>query len=147
MIKINELRIGNYLSLMGEPFQVSEIRNSLQEVELCRKNSKNKNLNDYEESDLDHYDLQPIPLSKEWFLKSGFKENKHGTLILKLELDRSFEIIESQDGFYCELVQLPELSSENLMFITLRRIDFVHELQNLYFSLKCEELVFSSTEP
>ena len=92
-------------------------------------------------------DLIPIKLTKNWFLNAGFKENKHGTLFLKLELDRFFEIIETANDFYCELVQLPELSSEDLMFITLRKIDYVHELQNLYFALKCEELVFCSTEP
>ena len=91
--------------------------------------------------------VQPIKLNKKWFVKAGFEENKHGTLILKLELDRSLEVVETKDGFYLELVQLPELSSENLMFITLRKIDYVYELQNMYFYLKCEELVFSSTEP
>ena len=146
MIKGNELRVGNHV--YDDTNTIVKIEKIHSERHALWSESEYFDFSKFDDKENMYSSIvNPIPLSKEWFLKSGFKENKHGTLILKLELDRSFEIIESQDGFYCELVQLPELSSENLMFITLRRIDFVHELQNLYFSLKCEELVFSSTEP
>jgi hypothetical protein len=144
MIKINELRIGNYLSLMGEPFQVSEIKNSLQEVELCRKNSKNQNLNDYEESDLEHYDLKPIPLTQDHFKRAGCKDD-NGTFWFD-RLDHYIDFIYSLGSYYPSYVMLPEMSCEEEQRVCLKSIDFLHELQNLMFTLEGVELVFS-TEP
>ena len=138
MIKANELRLGNYLQLEGENFRVSEIQNNLQCVELKRKNLENPRLNDYEECDLDCNDLLPIPLTEEWLLKFGFKLDMEN-------FNWNAAIGENEIGDF----KLALRYSERIGWFFQSKctvLKYVHQLQNLYFAITGEELVFS-TEP
>ena len=132
MIKANELRLKNYLQLDGEIYQVNEVYNNLQCVELIRPNPTNPKLNEYEECDLDYPGLNPVRLTKEILLSLGF-ENLNtalikGEYILKQQSDFEWSVdIEPMDKFYH----------------TIATIKSVHQLQNIYFALTGEELVFS----
>ena len=76
-------------------------------------------------------EFEPIPLTEEWLLKFGYRKNTpfftDGSII---------EFYENNGMLFCEL---PDNN-------TILHIKYVHQLQNLYFALTGEELVFS-TEP
>ena len=126
-MKTNELRLGNYLQLDGENYHVSEIQNSLQCVEIKRKNLENPKINDYEECDLDCDDLLPIPLTEEILLKCGFRKSKSGTYLFdKFSFDLSdFEFGVESDYYYLTVAE---------------NIKSLHQLQNLYFALTGQDL-------
>jgi len=75
-------------------------------------------------------EFKPIPLTEEWVLKFGFenkligcKENQFWFNYLSI-----FRIHDDGFGFHAVLDS--------------KRIRYVHELQNLYFAIKREELTF-----
>ena len=112
MIKANELRIGNCVKLNNS--DTTLVPRDFQRY--C------KSFGIFEE-------FEPIELSEEWLLKSGFK--KIGGLFY-------------HDSFFaCELSSHNELRFEDLDNLYIK---YVHQLQNLYYALTGEELVFS-TEP
>ena len=139
MIKANELRIGNYLQLDSVIFHVYEIYNDLQSVELRRKNLENPKLNDYEECDLDCNDLQPIPLTEELILKFGFK---------KIKFLNEYFVEENGYKHLDMIIRYGCFDGHRFIFDFANdkcvNLKYVHQLQNLYFALCGEELVFST---
>lgn len=115
MIQINELRIGNLI----QEGKVEQIDNSIDEI--------------YYSGDgyyLSNYccNLNAIPLTKEWLLKLGFFKYNNAYVLEKPKentMDFSFSVW--QDMTYN--------SSEFPV-----KLDYVHQLQNLYFALIGSEL-------
>jgi hypothetical protein len=101
-MKANELRIGNYYLSFGV---------DLKQVEQL---TKDKIL----------IDFQPIPLTEEWLIKSGFTQIDHQyELELKTGNYLSFDF---QTGMYLK-------NGDNEL--ELSEPQYVHQLQNLYFYL------------
>jgi hypothetical protein len=75
---------------------------------------------------------KPIPLTEDWLLKFGFSENYHGIYSTWgfQDFDRYFEI--NQEPCLFEYFASPKWI----------KLEFVHQLQNLYFALEGEELKF-----
>lgn len=114
-MKAKELRIGNYY---------------IENNQVCR---------------VEHYDIssayfnpdmyKPIPLTEEWLLKFGFV----------WELDKSYSLtINENNGLFIwvdlnTLHPIAELidSSDR---VVANHIEYIHQLQNLYFALTGEEL-------
>ena len=122
MIKANELRIGNY------------VYDNLKQL-VIKMHSANGILN--VENKPSEYN--PIEITEEILLKFGFTQflkNNYwyriafGSKILNISISGNLEI-----------------ENINGNCINIGSIDYVHQLQNLYFVLTGEELVFSSTEP
>jgi hypothetical protein len=83
-------------------------------------------------------DFDPIPLTEEWLVKLGFKQCGYEMLSWKHEtLLPSFDL----DG-----INWADFDEPDYQFLTYKvgdeilRIDYVHQLQNLYFALTREEL-------
>lgn len=141
MIKPNELRIGNWVDIPDDgqstiiALDVSEASYKFIADEHGTGNSNYPRL--YEE-------LKPIPLTDEWFLKFGF------------ELWESDEYSKRIDELGClnigrlkltyQLVDLSSDLSANGYRSYDNRIEYVHQLQNLYFALTGEELVIKATK-
>ena len=91
--------------------------------------------------------FEPIPLTEEWLLKAGFNyKNYHPTTIGSTNVFGSGLYISQMISNGFSLVF--QTDKKNFYFeFSDRYINYVHELQNLYFSLTGSELVFSSTEP
>jgi hypothetical protein len=111
-MKATELRIGNWVDQPNEGVaKVTSILNNLQ----IRT----------ETGYVDKY-CKPIPLTEEWLLKFGFKWKnfafRDGTFTVRY-----------QKEFYVYL------SVEGVRPIQIK-LDYVHQLQNLYFALTGEEL-------
>lgn len=112
MIQINELRIGNLI----QEGKVEQIDNSLDEVYFsgdgCYLSAFCCN-------------ISPIPLSEEWLLKFGFQRFPWGLVKNELlfldDLKCSYLILQIGNGFKT-------------------KVQYVHQLQNLYFCLTGAEL-------
>jgi hypothetical protein len=113
----NELRIGNYVNLIAEGHE--------KEPDTFKWD-----LEDYEF----YYDrmdfIKPIPLKEEWLIKFGFK---------KLRDRERFELEKFTIDLYSEFFPKGRVYYNSWAIIE-KKIDYVHELQNLYFCLTNKEL-------
>ena len=122
-MKANELRIGNYVwdDYSGEMI-VSQIMYSTESVWF----RKTWTLPD---GHARCSDIKPIPLTDEWLLKFGFKKEGfsylHNDLILHVFSNARLVSVPDEDGEWVN-IQPP--------------VQYVHQLQNLYFALTGEEL-------
>lgn len=125
MIKANELRIGNYIKLMlnDEDFVIVQVT-----------------LNDLEAVDNKKGLYEPIPLTEEWLLNFGFEKNDH-LIILTLNKCTYLELDNNGDFYNVFIKQFDttDKSINDTIGLGIELIN-VHELQNLYFVLKGEEL-------
>lgn len=125
---VNELRIGNYVTLEEKVTKILGIKN--EKVEL---------LNYAKWVEL--IKIKPILLTEEILLKYGFKKYDKG---------ESYDLNELYDNNSCISLSIRH---DNLFFITiyndnynessslkLTHIKHLHQLQNLYFSLTNQEL-------
>lgn len=104
-MKASELRIGNYYTdICGSPSRW-----------------KSKHLEYYKSIKVKLSELKPIPLTEEWLLKFGFRNEK-----------------ESEDLYELNGIYICLGSFRNLL--TGTRLLYVHLLQNFYFDLTGEEL-------
>jgi len=112
-LKASELRIGNWHLGDGNPLQIDAF--------------DIKDLSDDPQDDF----YQPIPLTEEWLLKFGFDKLPFDRTSLEYKKD-IYRLIGSEDKWFC-------LAVMNFVH-TKVRVQYVHQLQNLYFALTGEEL-------
>jgi hypothetical protein len=118
-MKASELRIGNFYDSNGF---VSEVNpDTIENLWVAERSC-----------------IKPLPLSEEWLLKFGFKQCGYEMLSWKHEtLLPSFDL----GG-----INWADFDEPDYQFLTYKvgdiilRIDYVHQLQNLYFALTGEEL-------
>ena len=126
MIQPQELRIGNYVDVLGKIDQVKSIDEN-EHGGFCK----------FKENPYQYYLIhngeeivKPIPLTEEILLKFGF-EKKSGSEFKNERFIYRFKqrdlIIEGFEYDYNGILCYPE---------------FVHQLQNIYFALTEEELTF-----
>jgi hypothetical protein len=85
---------------------------------------------------------EPIPLTEEWLLKFGFKHQN------KYDLESNLYSKKLNSKYYFTIYSKTETLDFKTKFIGWKvlnigfdlKIDFVHQLQNLYFALTNEEL-------
>jgi hypothetical protein len=113
MIDAKELRIGNYIYINRAHGK-------------GQKQKKVKQVNIHYLKELDFCEkkyIEPIPLMEEWLIKFGFVWNENG---------------------YFEKNHFKITDEMQFLFFNLgdwfKKINYVHELQNLYFSLTNQEL-------
>lgn len=123
-----ELRIGNWIrhKYSAPDFMVSEINafsenNTVNGIGLC--------------------DCKPIHLTEQWLNELGFIKDDNGNYLIGLQT-HYLELLPSNGYWYPTYVQAPEMSHENEQRVSTNRIEFVHELQNLFFALTGRELEF-----
>ena len=109
-MKENELRIGNY---------VYPDKTSIEYIKVIAQDLLNTKF------------LEPILLTEEWLLKFGFEDNEYTFDLIankkKLSFTWSSRIVST--GY-----------RKGLSMKKYRHIEYVHQLQNLYFALTNKEL-------
>ena len=115
-----ELRIGNYVYAQSGKLVIN--RDSIYKIENINLQSAKK--------------YEPIPLTEEWLLKFGFNKNNN-TFILNKYSSVTHEKTGFESGFWYSN------DESNAHCYRLKKIEFVHELQNLHFALTGEELEFT----
>ena len=124
-----ELRLGNYV--MIHDYAKGNRQQVVDQLGSCYVNI------------LDEQYCTPIPLTEEWLLKFGFKKMKN---YLKKSTGLSsyswyknnthFFTIEKHDEYDFGDTWIPTFRFDNC----ITTIDYVHQLQNLYYSIRREEL-------
>jgi hypothetical protein len=150
MIKVNELRIGNYVGGLFDTEQVSVIK-AITENDFS-----------YERiSDEEYFignSIKPIPLTEEWLLKFGFENWGNGKLYAsKYETyDRFvlFNVIDGTSNFEVHSVISTHGNTPYQQFIISCDEDdrinwgidlkYINQLQNLYFALTGQELMLKN---
>lgn len=126
-MKANELRIGNLIQDIKykSPMRIVQFYGNT----MFELDSPYMDYTDYRcDADLDNY--EPIPITEEWLIKFGFKRDS----VMDGETRRlnNFNIGKLTKGYFIEGGVSNDKTSIN--------IEYVHQLQNLYFSLTGEEL-------
>lgn len=121
MVKSNELRIGNIIEFpfIGGNVEVIGVALRVDNVLFIQSKLTTSTFFELPEK------YKPIPITEEWLLKFGFDKIENGTYLNK---------------FYVTIV-----SGYCVFWITDTysvAIKYVHQLQNIYFALTGEELVF-----
>ena len=122
-MEVNELRVGNFVwEEYGGLYEVININSEgFGYVDLRKPTFKC--IGRYEIGS-----VKPIPLTKEWLLKLGIQYS---------DFEGLFQIggydIDAKDGSYCHFYF-------NEYGDWYKEIEYVHQLQNLYFALTGEEL-------
>lgn len=119
MIPANELRIGNLV----ENTQITYKGMSKVNTQITLRNI------------FMFESFNPIPITEEWLLKFGFKK---GVMVMYIIMDDNEQIQYSLDN---------NIFSFSFKASYFKKIDvkYIHQLQNLYFALKGEELTLSVT--
>jgi hypothetical protein len=140
-MKANELRIGNYVRFSedGTIFTVD----SIEEKGLVVQNEEETAWIELEE-------FEPIPLTEEWFLKFGFEIKNHFSIHKtpiyfkgEMDIDYCFSYADFREdySFYVEYTDSPFDSDTDKLYPVSLGIKYVHQLQNLWFTLTGEELI------
>lgn len=93
-----------------------------------------------------HNQVKPIPLTEEWLVKFGFENSDETYFRKEITNDKdgyqALELMLDYDGkIYLQLVFLIDDDEENEDFFFRGDIlEYVHQLQNLYFALTGTEL-------
>jgi hypothetical protein len=125
-MKANELRIGNYIGDKDDIAIVESIDKDGCMVQF---------INDEKQGFRISEPIKPLPLTEEWLLKFGFEKKENGLFTKKLEY-----IYNSLK--YCEdyKIWIYYNDDNDAACNSIADLNFVHELQNLYFALTKKEL-------
>ncbi|WBV60257.1 hypothetical protein PFY12_14610 [Chryseobacterium camelliae] len=121
-MEAKELRIGNLFQYDNKVFKVKEIRNYIISGDRGKGNV-----------DFTIKEISPIELTEEWLLKFGFEKKAEHNFRLNV-FARS--IIHAYTHGKVEI----ELGNRSGYSFGYPQVQYVHQLQNLYFSLVGEEL-------
>lgn len=139
-MKANELRIGNLVLIHNH--YVSEVC-IIQDDLIGVKTVGEPNAQiDFIEPKY----ISPIPLTEQWMLEFGFKEKNYDYKIPISECELVKLMLIPHDEFpsessVCVIQSNEDDSEEETVFLS--DIKYVHQLQNLYFSLCGKELVIN----
>lgn len=125
-MKVNELRIGNWLYLCGWNVKVAGVR----EDGVYVVNDLNTVFK------VDITEVRPIPLTKDFFTRNGFIEqvgcDEYGTYMRSTELRT--EVFETSGGLSVHI------DDDHFMCVFGKCIKYVHEFQNAYYVSTGEEM-------
>lgn len=143
-MKITELRIGNYFDVIDRtntihfPLNVCFKVYSIEPFKISGCEHKMNFCNVKKMHEFDIKDLSPIVLSEGWLLKFGF-EKINGVFKKKLRNDLFIRCSFHKNILGIVLDDIFEAVDKRETVI-LNPVEFVHQLQNLYYALTGEEL-------
>jgi hypothetical protein len=139
-MKAKELRLGNYVSVISDVLDPFLNDHGLEGIDNAFKvvgiDSFHINVSiDGLECEVYLYEYKPILLTEEWLIKFGFEKDVLELFNLEIlkDIEPTSEIIIDLKDFQCEI-------SRNKRFGITLKMQYVHQLQNLYFDLTDEEL-------
>lgn len=135
-MKAEDLRIGNYVNRLGYDFYNDSIfPDGTKELETVNINILRSILNGND--DLTQGCYKPIPLTEEWLLNFGFVKEIIGVKKFVYLNHDKLRIL-----FVDGKIETGILGVSQYHFIR-HKLEFVHQLQNLYFALTGEELTIT----
>lgn len=131
MIKANELRIGNYVIIKNYN---SKYWNKIGRIEGFTRNAEYVSLDINQNSAFYLKDIQPIPLTEEILIKCGFEKSNDLDEFYHLDLLNEWTRIYFNPKYKVCTLSINQHDSRI-------SIQYLHELQNLVFSLTQKELI------
>lgn len=137
-MEAKNLRIGNLVGIKKTALHADgcNTENAYFEIEELKKDVvqfKGFHAGEY------YKDLEPIKLNDGLLSLYGFK--KDGLGYMWIDLMTHYLSLRFVQGYYYPLyVELPEMSHEDEQQVFLNRIESLHELQNLFFAIRGQEL-------
>jgi hypothetical protein len=128
-LEAKDLRIGNL---------VNNLLNKAKTIKAIFASQDDIIFNDDELQSLDL--CSPIPITEDWLNKCKDLKREGNEMWFELSDILQLRLVLMKDGLYLQLIGAPELSFQDEQWIGLERINYLHELQNLYKELKKEEL-------
>ena len=128
-MKATELRIGNLIEYKIE----DELDERKEWWEISKVDFQDLTWLDSNPEDAD---FRPIKITEEWLLKFGFEDITGVDYILHIDVDFKLILIPA-DAFYPQIDKADDVGWSS---ISLNKIEYIHQLQNLFFSLTGEEL-------
>jgi len=132
-MKLAHLRIGNLIYYNGNKNELGLIT-AIESYIIKPKGFVKLNFRNDKTYDLDQ--INPIPLTKEWLFNFGFVHDTYGNFSLELNKD-VFLVL-----YMNEIAKLQQFVSIAEHTISIK-IEFIHQLQNLYFVLTETELTIN----
>ena len=141
-MKASELRIGNYVQSDGDIVAINGF-SPLFHLERCNTDEGCNLLIDIINNDgtinlgweCEIKDANPIPITDEWLLKLGFTKPN----------DCWYHFIDFNDDFDSFKISFSDdLKTYFLVGYLSKHIQYVHQLQNLYFALTGKELTLKT---
>jgi hypothetical protein len=131
MIKENELRIGNLVM----DFEDSQ---KYHPIECIYLNMHDKYWVSYRDNSIkcSVESLEPIPLTEEWLIKFGFEKQMMWTYAINIFGNKKLIYYLGEKGW----------SVGNKNYSDFSNLNYLHQLQNLYFALTGEELKLDHNE-
>lgn len=122
-MKINELRVGNLFYSFCCKDQVMEVRaGGVIGLDNLR-------------GIIPLHEMQPIPLTAEFFEKNGFiKQNDFEEVLYYRSEDMRMQVYENYLGW------VVNIDNENVTMVFSNNLKYVHELQNAYYISTGEEI-------
>lgn len=137
-MKSNNLRIGNLVGVKKTAIVADhcDYENAYFEIEELRCDVVIFNGSSTGEY---YNDLKGIKLNDGLLSLYGFKRN--GPCVIRLDSMLNWLSLKYADGYYYPIYgQRPEMSNQDDQILFMNRIEYLHELQNLYFALTGTEL-------
>jgi len=128
LITVRDLRIGNYIKIYGDKFHFQEV---------LQINRGSIGIEDDEFECVEINEVNPIPITEKWLTSLGFKFVIRNMYMLRLNNEIQLQFYENQDEFI--VIAIGQYDSA-LIHTDLKKIKYIHQLQNLYFALTGEEL-------
>lgn len=130
IMKPQELRIGNYVNVQNKYesiFRIDGIESNINDCKVIQYEGRPEYRSAW------YSDLSPILLTEEWLINFGFK---YYDKIRKYHFGLHFRLdIRQVDNVYKIFID----------DIEIKVIEYIHELQNLYFELTNEELTLKAS--
>lgn len=82
---------------------------------------------------------KPVRLSQNWLNDFGFVKDNNGNYWIDLQT-HYLELTHANGYWHPVICQVPEMSHEDEQRVSMNRIEFVYELQNLFFAITGKEL-------
>lgn len=116
----NELMVGNWVVRKDEEYQITSA--TIVSVERCESTA------------------MPILLTEEWIIRFGFEKTDENTAgaIWQINGEEEYHLDD------CKIIEWKKGLHKGLFFRRNKVIEYVHQLQNIYFALYNEELSVKS---
>lgn len=134
-MKANELRLGNIVEVKTIDYSKG-IKSIWEVIKIDAEDFQI--LSDFN----DDPDYRPVKLTEDWLLRAGFRKqiNKGFVTFHNYVCMTDFYLRESfKGGYYFGFI----INGRHYEFNDATNYEYVHQLQNLYFSLTGEELTFA----
>ncbi len=131
-MKAQELRIGNLI-------QYKIVKNT---VEVIGIDLETKSVKTHESSAVIDYYFEPVPLTEEWLLKLGIVLHEYKTGVKPIFVTNTLFLVWAGSHL---VVSFKDPESKVFIDLGLKRIHYVHQLQNWYAENTGEELTIKET--